>query len=233
MTAVETPPAPSVTVLRDFNIAVEYIDGPAARCGDATAYIAGDERVSYTTLRERVNRVANALAGLGVEMEQRVAILLPNQPEFVTAFFGAARIGAVATPISYAVTADEQLFLLADSRARAFIVSAPLWAALRHRRAELPFLRHVLIVEGEPEAAGEHLSAPSAMPPRRSVTPRRRPATTSLSAAHLRSTGAPKWAMHLQRKCPSPSGSTPRPSPACGGDVLSPVAPASTPTRWG
>jgi benzoate-CoA ligase len=95
-----------------------------------------------------VNQVGNALAGLGVEIEQRVAILLPNCPEFVTSFFGAIKIGAVPTPMSYAVTPHEQAFLLADSRARAIVTTAGFWESLRTRRAEWPFLRQVLIVGG-------------------------------------------------------------------------------------
>jgi benzoate-CoA ligase len=200
MTTAVGPTVPSVHIPRDLNIAAEYIDGPAARYGSATAYICDDERVTYAALRERVNRTGNALAGLGVEMEQRVALLLPNQPEFVAAFFGAAKIGAVAVPISTAVTADEQLFLLSDSRARALVVSGPLWQSLRARRAELPLLRHVLIVDGEPEASDEQsfrLLVDAASP---DLEPA--PTTGDDVAFWLHtsgSTGTPKWAMHLHR----------------------------------
>src|SRR5207249_3944479 len=113
------------------------------------------EQVTYARLRERVNQAANVLAGLGVEMEQRVGVLLPNIPEFVTALFGAARIGAVPVAVSTAIPPAEQAFLLNDARARALVVSEPLWAPLRARRAELPFLRHVLIVGAEKLEAGE------------------------------------------------------------------------------
>jgi benzoate-CoA ligase family protein len=204
MTTAAIPTTPSVDVPRDFNIAAEYIDRPADRHGAATAYICDDERVTYAGLRERVNRVGNALSGLGVEMEQRVAILLPNQPEFVAAFFGAAKIGAVAVPISTAVTADEQVFLLQDSRARALVASGPLWASLRARRAELPFLRHVLIVDGEPEAAGEQSFRALTDAASDELEPA--PTTGDDVAFWLHtsgSTGTPKWAMHLHRNMPA------------------------------
>jgi benzoate-CoA ligase len=195
---------PVINVPREFNIAVEYIDGPvAAGHGERIAYVSGKDRLSYTELQRRVNQAGHALASLGVDMEQRVGILLPNLPEFVTAFFGAAKIGAVPTPISTAVTANEQIFLLQDARARALVVSGALWATLRPRRHELPFLRHVLVVEGENLASDEHEFAA-----------RTRPAPAELVAAPTTaddvafwlhtsgSTGTPKWAVHVHRNMP-------------------------------
>jgi benzoate-CoA ligase family protein len=203
MTTAAGPSAPSITIPRDFNIAAEYVDGPAARYGSAVAYVCDGESVSYGGLQERVNRAGNALAGLGVEMEQRVALLLPNRPAFVETFFGAAKIGAVAAPISTAVTPDEQIFLLNDSRARALVVSGPLWAPLRSRRDELPFLRQIVIADGAPEAGDEHgydvvtEVSPALLEPA--------PTTCDDVAFWLHtsgSTGTPKWAMHLHRNMP-------------------------------
>ncbi len=200
MTTIQSHAAPSVRVPRDLNVAVEYIDGPvAAGHGARIAYIQEDETLTYAELQARVNQVGSALRGLGVEMEQRVAVLLPNVPEFVTAFFGAIKIGAVATPDSFAVTPSEQVFLLNDSRARALVVSAALWEPLRARRAEMPFLRHVLLVGGTPHA-GEHdfhtLTASA------SVELAAAPTISDDVAFWLHtsgSTGTPKWAVHLHQ----------------------------------
>jgi benzoate-CoA ligase family protein len=195
---------PTVTVPRDFNIATEYIDGPiAAGHGARVAYVSGKERVTYAELQRRVNQVGNALAGLGVDMEQRVGILLPNIPEFVTAFFGAAKIGAVPTPLSTAVTPNEQAFLLRDGRARALVVSGALWAALRPRRAELPFLQHVLVVEPDNLAPGEYDFAARAGTA--SSVLATAPTTGDDVAFWLHtsgSTGTPKWAVHVHRSMP-------------------------------
>jgi benzoate-CoA ligase family protein len=184
-----------------LNIAAEYVDGPVeAGHGERLAYIHGEERVTYAALQRRVNRAGNALAGIGIERGQRVAVLLPNVPEFAIAFFAAAKIGAVPLPMSFAVTPDEQAFLLADSRARAIVTTETLWKALRERRGEFPSLRHVLLIgalEERPDqrdflrlagAAGEHLD----------------PAPTSADDVAFwlhtsGTTGMPKWAMHRQR----------------------------------
>ncbi len=204
MATTAAAPAPSVHIPRAYNIATAYIDDVVTPDrADRTAYICGDERITYAALRDRVNRAGNALRALGVEMEQRVALLLPNQPEFVVAFFGAAKIGAVAAPISTAVTAGEQVFLLNDSRARALVAAGPLWQALRSRRGELPFLKHILLVDGTPQAPDEHAFAAltAAAAPELAAAP-----TTGDDMAfwlHTSgSTGTPKWAMHLHRNVP-------------------------------
>ena len=201
MTQTEVNAAPLVDVPAVLNVAVEYVDGAvAAGHGARLAYIHEGEQLTFAELQEKVNQVGNALAALGVEIEQRVAILLPNCPEFVTAFFGAIKIGAVSTPISFAVTPHEQAFLLADSRARAIITTAALWAPLRGRRAEFPFLRHVLIVGRGEMHHGEHdfAAVVDVASPTLEATP-----TSSEDVAfwlHTSgSTGTPKWAVHLQR----------------------------------
>jgi benzoate-CoA ligase len=200
---VQTPvdTSPQVDVPGMLNVAVEYVDGAvAAGHGDRPAYIYDTERVTFAELQRRVNQVGNALASLSVEIEQRVAILLPNRPEFVTSFFGAIKIGAVPIAISFAVTPDEQSFLLADSRARAVVTTAAFWAPLRERRAQFPFLRHVLLVGGGASQPGEHDFGKlvDAASTERGAAP-----TAAEDAAfwlHTSgSTGTPKWAMHLQR----------------------------------
>jgi benzoate-CoA ligase len=183
-----------------LNVAVEYVDGPVtAGHGDRVAYIHEARRLTYVELQEQVNQVGNALAGLGIEIEQRVAILLPNCPEFVSSFFGAIKIGAVPTLMSYAVTAHEQAFLLADSRARAIVTTAAFWEPLRMRRAEWPFLRHVLIVGGGAHLSGERDFATVVNAAPRSLAAA--PTSDQDVAFWLHtsgSTGTPKWAVHLQ-----------------------------------
>jgi benzoate-CoA ligase len=88
--------APPVDVPGVLNVAVEYVDGAvAAGHGERLAYISERAPLTFAALQQRVNQVGNALAALGVESEQHVALLLPNCPEFATSFFGAIKIGAV------------------------------------------------------------------------------------------------------------------------------------------
>src|SRR5262249_31349761 len=143
----DTSAYPTVDVPAELNVAQHYVDGAVADGhGERIALIHEDATVTYAQLQAEVNRAGNALAGLGIEMEQRVVILLPNLPEFVASFFGAIKLGAVPAALSFAVTANEHALLLADSRARAIVTTNALWEPLRSRRSDFPFLRHVIIV---------------------------------------------------------------------------------------
>ena len=83
-----------------LNIAVQFVDAPAALHPGRTA-IAGEPRaVSYGELAALTNRAGNALRAQGVSRGDRVLIALPDSAEFVAAFFGAAKIGAVAVPVN-------------------------------------------------------------------------------------------------------------------------------------
>ena len=189
---------------RELNVAVEYVDGAVgAGHGARPAYLCDGTTITFDDLRRRVNQAGNALAALGVERGERVAILLPNRLEFVASFFGSIKIGAVPAAMSFAVTPTEHAFLLADSGARAMVTTPELWLPLRARRHEFPDLRDILLVGGWESAAGERdlAAATGAAPDRLEAAP-----TSADDPAfwlHTSgSTGTPKWAVHLQRSMP-------------------------------
>ncbi len=96
-------------------------------------------RYSYAELNARVNRAANALLAMGVGSGDRVALLLMNGVEFVEAYFGGAKIGAVVVPLNWRLVADELEFILNDSTSRVLLHDpefAETVGALRER--ELP-----------------------------------------------------------------------------------------------
>ena len=70
--------------------------------GDLPALRLRDRTVTFSELQSQVNSAGNALCAHGVMPEQRVAILLPDGPEFVAAFIGAMKIGAVPVPLNTA-----------------------------------------------------------------------------------------------------------------------------------
>ena len=74
-----------------------------------------DLRLTFAELNERSNRIANAFVQAGVQKEERVALLLMNSAEFMEAYFGLAKIGAVIVPLNWRLVADELEFILKDS----------------------------------------------------------------------------------------------------------------------
>jgi len=87
--------------------------------GSKIAIESGDEQISYQQLLDRTNRTGNALRQLGVRQEERVVLLLPDSPDFLSCFFGIIKIGAVAVPTNTFLRPDEYEYL-STTHAHAF-----------------------------------------------------------------------------------------------------------------
>ena len=89
-----------------------------------------DETFTYGDTARMSNRVGNALRELGVEIEDRVLIVLPDCPEFVWTWFGAARIGAVITMVNPLLPAEDYKYYLDYTRARVAVIHQSCWRFL-------------------------------------------------------------------------------------------------------
>ncbi len=101
-------------------------------------------RVPYRELRDLVHRFANALIGLGVRPGDRVALLLPNCPQFIIAYFGAWKAGAVVTPVNPLYTPKEIAYQLNDAGAETIITLSRFYPRVQAARGETP-LRRVIV----------------------------------------------------------------------------------------
>jgi len=79
---------------------VQTIDETTEKYKDKTAVIFYGQKISYRELRDQIDRFATALCDLGVKKGDKVALLLLNSPQFIIAYFGALKAGAVLTAIS-------------------------------------------------------------------------------------------------------------------------------------
>ena len=114
---LDYPPIPLHRMLEDT----------AARAPASTAIVfpgaLGDTfRLSYRQLDDDANRMANALAGLGVRQGDRVALLLPNCPQFVISYYAALKLGAVVVAFNPLYSPREIEHQLNDCEARVVIV---------------------------------------------------------------------------------------------------------------
>src|SRR6266581_1458189 len=114
-----------------LNISEHFLDAPAAPHPERIAIVGEPREVTYVELTALANRVGNALRAQGVSRGARVLIVLPDSVEFIAAFFGAAKIGAVAVPVNPFARAADYLHYIENSEPRAAIV---------HSEALLEFL---------------------------------------------------------------------------------------------
>src|SRR5205814_5163229 len=108
-----------------------------------------DRTYTYGEAARMSNRAGNALRSVGVEMEDRVLIVLPDCPEFVWTWFGAARIGAVITMVNPLLPADDYRYYLEYTRARCAVVHESFLEPIAQALSSAEHLRPLLIVRNE------------------------------------------------------------------------------------
>ena len=135
--------------LDTFNAAGYFVDRHLAEGrGGNLAVICDDRRMTYAEVAAGVNRYGNALKSLGLRMEDRVALLLPDSETYPQAFFGAVKIGAVPICLNTLMRPKDYAYFLNDSRAQALLVDVSLLSVIDPVRDKLHFLKHVLVVGG-------------------------------------------------------------------------------------
>ncbi|MSQ40715.1 MAG: long-chain-fatty-acid--CoA ligase [Dehalococcoidia bacterium] len=100
----------------------EFLTVTAAIVPDRNAIIFDAKHITFGQMMERVNRLANALADLGVGPGDRVATMQVNCNEYVESYFAVAKLDAVFVPINFRARADELTFMLNDSGTKALLV---------------------------------------------------------------------------------------------------------------
>ncbi|NVB36486.1 benzoate-CoA ligase family protein [Pseudenhygromyxa sp. WMMC2535] len=202
---------PEITIPDRLNMAQWFLDARLDEgLGDATALIyPGDpnlgedpaRELSYAQLVARSCQVANLLRELGLGIEDRVLILMPDTPAWVAAYFGILRAGCVAVPANTWLKAADFAYYLEYARPKAVIVDATIWPAVDEaRRSEGRHTKHYIVHDrsGAPAPAGtvDFARACAALPEQAETEPTYRDDfATWLSSSG--STGKPKCVVHM------------------------------------
>ncbi|GAA0600574.1 AMP-binding protein [Actinomadura livida] len=132
----------------DLNIpdipVTQLLDDAAERYPRRPALIFFGREICYRDLREAVDRFADGLHRLGVQPGDRVALILPNCPQQVIAFFGVLRRGAIVVQHNPLYTEEEMLHQLADCGARVAVVLDRSCATVKAVQSKLP-LEHLVV----------------------------------------------------------------------------------------
>jgi len=175
-----------------FNAATFFVDRHVMEGrGARPAFRHGGRTMTCAGVAEAVNRAGQALAGLGLEIEQRVLLALDDSPAFVAAFWGAAKLGAIAVPVNTSMRSEEYAFLLEDSRARIAVAEPAVAETIRSVSSSNPWLRAVLTTD---ELARLMAKAPSELSPAATVDE-----DVMYWGYTSGSTGPPKAAVHTHR----------------------------------
>jgi 4-hydroxybenzoate-CoA ligase len=140
-----------MTDVSDYNAAVDFVDRNVAEGrGEKIAFIDPSRNLTYGELRDNAARIGPMLARMGIEPENRIALVLLDTVDFPVLFWGAIRAGIVPVLVNTRLTVDQYRYLFEDSRAKAVFVSATLLAEVQEAASDLPSLKAIVVVGGGP-----------------------------------------------------------------------------------
>lgn len=135
---------------RDYNAARDFVDRNIEEGrSDKTAFIDPAQSLTYGELNKHSAQFANALRGLGIVREQRIALIMLDTVAMPAAFWGAIRAGIVPVPLNTLLTGDQYRYMLRDSGAVGAVVSAALYEKIEPLLGDLPELKTVIVADGE------------------------------------------------------------------------------------
>jgi benzoate-CoA ligase family protein len=147
---------PQIVLPDIYNAATTFLDRNVDEGrGDHVAIYYEDQRWTYRQVQTLAHRVGNALRSLGIEMEQRVALLLLDSPQFAAAFWGSIKLGAVPIPMNTSLRPADYVYILNDSRAKVLLIHAALWPQIASVRSQLQFVQSIVVVGRDKLDAGE------------------------------------------------------------------------------
>jgi len=185
-----------------MNSTEEFVDknvqnGNAGR----VAIMCEDRRITYGELYHMVNAVANGLADLGIEEEDRVIIRSGNNPEAIIANFAIIKMGGVSVPTSPLFSRAEIAHVANNAEARAVICHVALLGELEAARENLKTVEKIVVIGGNPADIAARGYVPFAhllAHPNKEFAPVRRDRlSVSLLLYTSGTTGLPKGTVHF------------------------------------
>lgn len=168
---------------------------------DKVAVYDRGETYTYGQAFEMSNRAANVLKELGVEIEDRVLMVLPDCIEFVAVWFGILKTGAVVTMVNTILPASDYEYYLNYTRAGVAVVHESVVVRFEEIRSKCPYLKQILVVGNKDgkNASYERLTAQSSSTFRNEETHRDDIAMWLFTSG---TTGKPKGAVHFHHDFP-------------------------------
>ncbi len=195
-----------------FNMAGYYLDDRVEEgLGERVAVYFEDRQYTYGEIQKLANRVGNALSELGVEIEDRVLIVLPDSIEFVATWFGVAKIGAVVTMVNTILPTSDYEYYLDYTRAKVAVVHAGVMEQFAPAASRSRYLKYTVVPKTKASGRLEGLERRSSIVSYEKITSNASDEleTAPTSADDIAiwlftsgSTGNAKAAVHLQHDLP-------------------------------
>ncbi len=127
----------------------DFLNIAHAICPERDCLVFEGKRQTYDQTNERVNRLANALAGLGVEKGDRIAVLQVNCNQYVESYFAAAKLGDIMVPLNFRANPDELGYMLENAGARVLLVGSRYLDITRAMLPQLPSVKECIAIDSQ------------------------------------------------------------------------------------
>lgn len=125
----------------------EWMKSRSNLLGEKEAFVGKYGRYTFQQMNERVNRFANYLLNQGIKSGDRVALICKNHEDYVTAFFGSAKVGVITVPVNWRLQTKEKAYILEHSEPKVVIYDE----VLAEQIEELKSLAEIFICSGNSE----------------------------------------------------------------------------------
>lgn len=142
---------------QEERVLTEIIEDKARRNPNHVVFQFGDDPITLGELNDQINKAANGFIALGIKKGDKVALMMPNCPEFLFSWFGLNKIGAVEVPINSALKGTGLTHQIVHSDSVALVTDVRFLENLENIASSLTTLRHVVLID----AKGEHDTLPT------------------------------------------------------------------------
>jgi acyl-CoA synthetase (AMP-forming)/AMP-acid ligase II len=129
----------------------EFLTISSAVVPEREALVSGETRVTYAEMNSRVNRLANALQGLGVGRGTAVAAMAVNSPQYVETYYACAKLGAVFVPLNYRAKHEELDHMVNASETKVLFVGERYLDLVAALRSKFGGVQQYICYESQPD----------------------------------------------------------------------------------
>jgi crotonobetaine/carnitine-CoA ligase len=104
-----------------------------------------EEKITFDQFNEMTNRVANGLLGLGIKKGAKIAIMLPNCPDYLYLWFGVAKMGGIMVPLNVSWKGELLKYILNHSDSETVVVEESLLPQIEELLEKLPRVRQIFV----------------------------------------------------------------------------------------
>jgi len=130
----------------------DFISSAVSRNPQKAYLFFENQKIAFSLLEDKIKRTAQSFSSLGIAKGDRVAVMLPNCPEFLYAWFGLNCLGAAVVPLNPVYKEREASFIVQHSEAKMLLIPQQLAAMAKNIQKESPFLQKIISLEEKPGA---------------------------------------------------------------------------------